>query len=108
MIDPDRIARYERLVASNSNFELKGKNMLFTSVNGYMFSQLNKAGELGIRLSKEDGEEFIKTYQSSLFKSYGAVMRGYVVLPDSMLDNTALAAKFLQKSYEFVLSLPPK
>ena len=99
---------YVQLVATNSNFELKGKNMLFTSANGHMFSQLNRAGEIGIRLSKEDGEKFIKKYKSSLFRSYGAVMKGYVVVPESMLDDMNLAAKYLQQSYEFVLALPPK
>ncbi|WP_422362152.1 hypothetical protein [Reichenbachiella sp.] len=104
----DPKALYEQLVATNSNFELKGKNMLFTSANGHMFSQLNKAGEIGIRLSKEDGEKFIVEHKSSLFRSYGAVMKGYVVVPESMLDDMNLAAKYLQQSYEFVLSLPPK
>ncbi|WP_420579843.1 hypothetical protein [Reichenbachiella sp.] len=104
----DKKVLYEQLVATNSNFELKGKNMLFTSANGHMFSQLNKAGEIGIRLSKEEGEEFIRQHNSSQFKSYGAKMKGYVVMPESMLEDMNLAAKFLQKSYEFVLSLPPK
>ncbi|MDW3211271.1 MAG: hypothetical protein ABJO02_16800 [Reichenbachiella sp.] len=104
----DKKTLYEQLIATNPNIELKGKSMLFTSANGHMFSQLNKAGEIGIRLSKEDGEEFIEKYQSALFKSYGAVMKGYVVVPDNMLDNMDQAAKYLQRSYEFVLSLPPK
>ncbi|WP_456459062.1 hypothetical protein [Reichenbachiella sp.] len=104
----DKKTLYEQLIATNPNIELKGKSMLFTSANGHMFSQLNKAGEIGIRLSKEDGEAFIEKYQSALFKSYGAVMKGYVVVPDNMLDNMDQVAKYLRRSYEFVLSLPPK
>jgi len=44
--------------------------MPYTSVNGHMFSQLNKAGELGIRFSKE-GEQFMEEHQTTVFKSMG-------------------------------------
>lgn len=38
----ERLAFYDRLIAANPNFERKGKTMPYTSVNGHMFSQLNK------------------------------------------------------------------
>ena len=66
---------YDRLVDTNPNFERKGKTMPFTSVNGYMFSQLNKAGEIGIRLPKESGKKFMEEHQTTPFKAYGAVMK---------------------------------
>ena len=45
--------RYDELVARCDRIERKGKTMPYTSANGYMFSLLNKAGEIGIRFSKD-------------------------------------------------------
>jgi len=51
--------------------------MPYTSANGYMFSLLNKAGEFGIRLPKERGTEFKEKYNSTIFKSHGAIIKDY-------------------------------
>ena len=73
-----------------------------------MFSQINKAGELGIRLSKETTAEFDGKYGAHPFFSYGATMREYVLIPEELLDNLEVLGHFLQKGYEHVMSLPPK
>lgn len=99
---------YDALVESNPNFPRKGKTMPYTSANGHMFSLLNKAGELGIRLSKEDTAEFDVAYGAKPFISYGATMRGYVLIPETLLKDRETLAKYLQKGYEYVMSLPPK
>lgn len=99
---------YDKLVAKQKKFERKGKTVPYTSANGYMFSLLNKAGELGIRLPKESQEKFIKKHNTSLFKSHGAIMRGYVLIPEELYDKTRLLNKTLQESYEYVMSLDPK
>ena len=57
------------------------------SVNGHMFSLLNKDGELGFRLSKQFQEKYIQEFGTTIFESYGAVMRGYVLIPDKMLED---------------------
>jgi hypothetical protein len=99
---------YDAIVARNPNFERKGKTMPYTSANGHMFSLLNKDGQFGIRLPKETAAKFIKTYESGEFRSYGAVMREYVLVPDSILGNADIMDKYLQKSFEFVMSKPSK
>lgn len=104
----EKLALYDRLVAANPNFERKGKTMAFTSANGYMFSQLNKAGELGIRLSKEACKAFIAQHGGGAFTSYGATMRDYVLVPDTLLQDLETVGRYLQQSYEHVMSLPPK
>jgi len=101
-------AFYDQLIATNSNFERKGKSMPFTSANGYMFSQLNKAGEIGIRLSKESGQKFMEEHNSGPFKAYGAVMKDYVLVPEHLLENMELLAAYMEESYQHVLSLEPK
>ena len=104
----EKLAFYDKLVATNPNFERKGKTMPYTSANGYMFSQLNKAGEIGIRLPKESGKKFMEEHDATVFKSYGAVMKDYVLIPEKLYDNIDLLAAYLDESYRYVMSLAPK
>ncbi|MDG1332700.1 MAG: hypothetical protein P8P74_10240 [Crocinitomicaceae bacterium] len=75
MKDP-KLERYDELVAKCSGFERKGKTVPYTSANGHMFSFFNKAGEFGIRFSKEVQEKYIEEFDSSLFHSHNSVMKG--------------------------------
>ncbi len=63
----DKKALYKKLLDKCLRFDLKGKNMLYTSANGHMFSQLNKDGELGIRFSREAQEKYNKGIRNRLF-----------------------------------------
>jgi len=104
----DQLHIYDQIVIE-SGLERKGKTMPYTSANGYMFSQLNKAGEIGIRLSKEEGTKFLEDYpDSGAFKSYGATMRDYVLIPNSLLTDIKLVASYLRLGYIYVNSLNPK
>lgn len=104
----EKLKIYDELVDKCPRFERKGKSMIYTSANGYMFSLLNKAGEIGIRFSKEIQEKYIKEFQSSLYKSYGAIMKGYVLIPESMLEDLDNVAIYLNESYDYIMSLEPK
>ena len=104
----ERLKLYDKLIEANPNFERKGKTMPYTSSNGYMFSQLNKAGEIGIRLSKEDQVKFIKDHQATIFKSYGAVMKDYLMVPERLLNDLDLVSSLLNDGYNYVSSLEPK
>lgn len=104
----DRLKLYKALIDKCPRFEHKGKSMHFTSANGYMFSILNKDGEIGIRFSKETQKKYLEEFNTSLFKSYGSVMRGYVLIPDTMLADLDAVAKYLDESYDWVMSLEEK
>jgi hypothetical protein len=104
----ERLKIYDELVSKCSRFERKGKTMPYTSANGYMFSLLNKAGEIGIRFSKPVQQEYLKQLNTTLYKSYGATMRGYILIPDEMLKNLDEVAKYLDESYDYVMALEPK
>jgi len=99
---------YNKLVNACPNFERKGKTMPYTSANGYMFSLLNKAGELGFRLSKDSQTVFKEKYNSTIFKSYGAVMRDYVLVPEHLYNEFDLLVDYLNESYNYVMFLEPK
>jgi len=107
-IPQERIDLYDRHIAAHPDIERKGAANPYTSVNGHMFSCLNKAGEIGIRLSKEDQAAFLEKHDATLFRSYGAVMRGYVSVPDDVLEDDALFQQYLTRSFEYVRSLVPK
>ena len=104
----ERVAKYDELIAMCPRFERKGKTVPYTSANGHMFSQLNKDGELGIRFSKEVQGKYMQELDTTTFKSYGATMRGYVLIPDEMWSDLDTLAKLLNEGYDYVISLDPK
>ena len=103
-----RLKIFDAIVAKCPDFERKGKNMIYTSANGHMFGLLNKAGEIGFRYSKEVQEKYIAAFSSDYYKSYGAIMKGYVLIPDNMLHDLDKLAEYLNESYAYVMSLDPK
>lgn len=102
------LAIYDEIVAKCPRFERKGKTMPYTSANGYMFSLLNKAGEIGIRFSKEVQEKYIQEWSSTTFISYGATMKGYVQIPEQLISDLDQLAVYLNESFDYVMALDPK
>lgn len=106
---PERVLElYDQLIASVPEIERKGKNNLYTSCNGHMFSMVAKEGYVGIRLPKEDKEKFEETYKTGPLISYGAVMREYVLIPDQLLEDTGKLREYLLISHAYIQTLPPK
>ena len=104
----EKLALYDKLVAMCPRFDRKGKTMPYTSANGHMFSLLNKAAELGFRFSKPVQEKYIQKFGTTIFKSYGATMKGYVLIPENMLEDLDKLSEYLNESYDYVMSLEPK
>ena len=104
----EKLARYDAVVAKCPRFERKGKTVPYTSANGHMFSLLNKDGELGFRYSKQVQEKYIQEFETTIFKSHGAVMRGYVLIPDHMLVDLDKLCEYLNESYDYIMTLAPK
>ena len=89
-IPADKQALYDKLLASNPKIERKGAANPYTSLNGHMFTYLNPSGTL------------------ALFEAYGAVMKEYVTVPDSLLKNTKELRKYLELSHAYIKTLKPK
>jgi hypothetical protein len=104
----DKLALYEKLVATNPEIERKGDTVPYTSVNGHMFSYLSKEGKLALRLPEADRESFLKRYKAKLCEAYGVVQREYVEVPDSLLAATRELKPYFDISYKYVSSLKPK
>jgi hypothetical protein len=109
---PDGPARtrelYDQLVATNPDLKRKGKTMLYTSLNGHMFSFLSKEGVLALRLPKDDRESFIVQFSTELCVQYGRVMKEYVVVPHELLEQTDQLKKYFDISYDYIAPLKPK
>ncbi len=96
----EKLRIYDDLVARCPRFERKGKTMPYTSSNGYMFSLFNKTGEIGIRFSKGRQKDYLEKFSTSLFKSYGAVIRGYILILEPMLWEIDIVVGLLNESYD--------
>ncbi len=104
----ENVKIYDHLVSLHPDITRKGKANPYTSVNGHMFSFINKEGQLGIRLSKEDRLAFLEKYNTDLIISYNTVMKEYVRIPDDMMGETEFLLETLDKSFQYVKSLKPK
>ncbi len=103
----EKLKIYDELVAKCPRFDRLGKTMPYTATNGYMFSLFNKACEIGIRFSKEMQEKYFEELQTTYYKSYGAIMNGYILIPENMLDDLDNPAILLNESYDYIISLEP-
>jgi hypothetical protein len=107
-IPAERLAAYERAVATLPGVDRKGATVPYTSVNGHMFSYLSATGTLALRLAPADREAFIEQFRTGLHEAYGIVQKEYVTVPDEVLDDTATLSPYLAASYAYVSALKPK
>ena len=104
----DRVAAYDRVVAAVPEIDRKGASMPYTSVNGNMFSYLDGAGVMALRLSAADRAAFIERFATGLHEAHGVVQKEYVSVPAAVLDDTELLLPYLKSSYAYALTLKAK
>jgi hypothetical protein len=102
------LEQYDQLIATNPKIERKGDVHPYTSLNGHMFTYLDQTGTLGIRLSHDEADAFLKKYKTTWFESYGVVKKDWVKVPAALLSNTKELRKYLDLSLENVKKLKPK
>ena len=105
---PDRLNLYERLIESTPAIERKGATMPYTSRNGHMFSFLDPTGSMALRLSPDARQDFLERYGTTLAEQHGRTMQEYVVVPGSLLEQTAELSPWLQRSHDWIGTLKPK
>jgi TfoX/Sxy family transcriptional regulator of competence genes len=104
----DKVALYDKLIATCPQIERNGDANPYTAVNGNMFTILVGSERLGIRLPEEERAKFLKKYGASLLEAYGAVMKEYVAVPDELLAKTKELAKYLDLSFAYAGTLKAK
>jgi TfoX/Sxy family transcriptional regulator of competence genes len=107
-IPADKLAWYDRLIATNPAIERKGVTMPYTAVNGNMFTYLSPEGRLAIRLPKAEREQFLEQYATTLHEAHGTTLKEYVTIPEDLLKDTNTLKRYLDMSYEYVKTLKPK
>jgi len=103
------IETYERIIP---DIPLVEKRKMF----GYPCGFVNRNMFLGtfqesifIRLSEPDREEFLNLPDSKRFEPMpGRVMKEYVIVPPWLLEKNKELNSWIQKSLDYVSSLPPK
>ncbi len=91
-----------------SGASVKGAKNPYTSCQGHMFSFLDADGAVALRLPSRLSEEFLARYDSGPVMQYGRAMQGYVSVPDELLRSTDELAGWLDKSQDWISTLPPK
>ncbi len=103
-----QLAYYDAIVDELPNIKRKGKANPYTSLNGHMFSFLDKEATLCIRLSKEDKLAYEHKYKTGDVIQHNCVMNGYVPIVDTVLNDKDELLGFFEKSISFIQLLKPK
>ncbi len=107
MVD-DLLTRFTQVAEAHEGVSVKGKKMPYTAVNGNMFGFLSPEGALCLRFDEARRAALAEGFGTGPVMQYGAVMKGYVALPQGVArDAEALAAHFAE-SLAFARSLKPK
>ena len=105
---PETLAHYEELVASVPGIERKGATLPYTSLNGNMFSYLDKTGTLALRLPPEARAAFVAKYQTGPVMPYGVAQPEYVSVPADLLANLDELAPYFAQSVAYAHTLKAK
>lgn len=106
---PAAVNRFERLTPVRAGVSVKkvfGQPAAF--VNGNMFMGVF-GSQIFVRLSDEACRAALQEPGVRPFEPMaGRAMRGYVVLPDAILNSDASARRWVSRSLGFAEGLPPK
>ena len=104
----ETLGLYDNLIDALPGVERKGATLPYTSLNGNMFSFLNKKGSLGFRLPPELRDQFLKKYKTHLCVEYGVVMKEYALVPRKLFENTKELKSWFILSHEYAKTLKAK
>ena len=103
-----KIALYDRMVATHPHAVRKGDTMPYTSLNGHMYSYFTKDDFVALKLPEDEKNKFIEKYKTKLVEQYAIIQKEYVVVPDGLLENTDELKHYFNISYSYTAALKPK
>ncbi|MCB1336965.1 MAG: hypothetical protein KDK10_05755 [Maritimibacter sp.] len=98
----------ERLAAAVPGLQVKGKAMPYLAVNGNMFAFADPEGALCLRFSEAERAQLAAEFGTGPVEQYGAVMRGYVALPEAVIADTARLQALFAACLDHARQLKPK
>ena len=108
---PERVALYERLLASVEGVDRKSNfGSAYTALNGNMYTMISKHGVVGIRLPEPERTAFLERHATELFRGDPAwpPAKEFVAVPDALLEDTEALRPVLERSLAYVRTLKPK
>jgi len=104
----ERVELYDKVIATVPDQQRKGAASAYTSLNGHMFSFVDKTGEFAFRYSDARKKELIEELGGKESIQHNSVMRGYVVFPKSVMGDFDKLVELFKESHEYIGSLKPK
>ncbi len=104
----EALRQYREMVANCVDEPVKGKANPYTSMNGNMYSFLDKSGRICLRLSKAEREAFGVRFGDEPVIQYGAVMKEYVALPTEIAGDLDAASGYFRLCFDYAKTLPVK
>ena len=84
----EKVALYNKLVATHPGAVLKGATIPYTPQNGRMYSFISKEDVVTLKLPEDERIKLIDRYKTKLAENYGVVQKEFVAVPDSLLKKT--------------------
>jgi hypothetical protein len=107
-VPADRLAVYDRLIATRPEVARKGARIPYTSLNGHMTSYLTESGALVLRLPPADRARFLEEQRTTRHTAHGVVQQEFVDVPDALFLDTAAMAPWFAASLDWIATLKPK
>jgi hypothetical protein len=104
----DKLTVYESIINTFPNIERKGASMPYTSINGNMFSFLDKDGNLGLRLPENERAIFLKKHKTKLCEAHGAILKEYVLVPEKVFNDSKNLKNYFSISLKYLSTLKSK
>lgn len=105
---PDLVARFAELADQVPDANRRQMFGYPTCVlNGNMFMGLHE-DKLFLRLADADQSALLEKGGAPFEPMPGRPMRGYIVVPPTMLEDDPALAGWIAKSFDYATSLPPK
>ena len=102
------LQKYRRAIERHADIEVKGAKTPYTALNGNMFSFIDDEDHICLRFSEDRKAALKQEFGLEDVVQYGAVMRGYVQMPNQIIEDQSLYQRLFSESLEFAKSLKPK
>lgn len=103
------LAAFEVMISGIPGVVQKGAAIPYVAINGNMYASISRADVIGLRLSRDDRDEFLDTYHHGLFEAFpGHYQREYVAVPSSMYADPEALRLWFRRSYAYASALKPK
>ena len=103
----EKLNIYDEIIRNAKVLTEKVKKCFTPRERVYVFS-IKKMGKIGIWWPTNEAQKLKEKYNTTGFKSYGALMKDYVLIPEELLKNTELMISYFSRSFKYVKSHEPK